>query len=115
MEAQETIKEKLLDTAGDLVETYRELITLRVVENASLGISVSIVGTIVLVLSCFTLLFAAVGLAWWVGESLNDLKAGFFIVGAGFMVIAIVLLTTSGKLIIPAIRNIMIRKFYDED
>jgi hypothetical protein len=118
METQEPeIKptEKLLTTAGQMIETYRDLISLTVVENVSLGVSVSVVGIVSLVFSCFVMLFGALGAAWWIGESMNNMKAGFFIAGSAFLLILLVILVSAKKGLIPFIRNVVIKKIYEED
>ena len=86
-EVQEKPSDKLINTAGQLIETYRDLISLTIVEKVSLGASVSVVGILSLVFGCFVMLFAALGAAWWIGESMNNMKAGFFIAGSAFLLI----------------------------
>lgn len=115
MNDEEKPTEKIVEAAGKMIETYRELITVNVVQQVSLGASVSAVGLFSLILVVLTLLFVGLGSAWWVGESLSDMKAGFFIVGGVFVAIMLIILAMAKKMIIPAIRNTIIRKMYDED
>jgi uncharacterized membrane protein len=115
METAAKDKERLVDVGSDLVEAYRNLITIKIVEHTSMGASVGIIGLLGLVTGMFILLFAGLGAAWWLGEYLNNMKAGFFIVGGIYVVILIVLLATSKKVIVPQIRNLIIRKIYDQD
>jgi hypothetical protein len=115
MEEQEKPTEKLLATAGHIFETYRDLMSLTVVENVSMGASVSVVGLLTLVFSCFVILFGALGAAWWIGESMNNMKAGFFIAGSGFLLILIILLATAKKGLIPFIQNMVIKKAYEKN
>ena len=117
MEAQEEHErptEKLISTASEMITTYRELISLILVENLSLGVSISIVGIVTLVIVCFVLLFGALGLAWWIGESMNNMKAGFFISGSAFLLLLLIVLVSAKKGIMPWIRNIVIKKVYEE-
>lgn len=118
MEGQETkppkVTDKLFSTAGEMIETYRDLISLTVVENVSLGVSVSVVGVISLVFVCFVMLFGALGAALWIGESMNNMKAGFFIAGSGFLLILFIILVSARKGLIPMIRNMVIKKIYEE-
>src|SRR5688572_22701314 len=93
--------ERLVDIGGDLIEAYRDLITIKVVEHTSLGASVSAVGLVALVLAMFVLLFAGLGSAWWLGESLANMKAGFFIVGGVYTLVFALLLMTSRKVFVP--------------
>ena len=48
MEENKNTSEKLVDAVGNWIETYRNLLTLRVVEHASEGASISILGIIAL-------------------------------------------------------------------
>ncbi len=115
MEEEKNSSEKWIDNAENLIETYRDLITIRIVGHASLGGSYGIFGILALILILCIILFLGLGTAWWVGEILNNRMAGFFIVGGGYLVFLTVLLLMARKLIIPAIRNLIIKKIYDED
>ncbi len=107
--------EKLISTAREMIETYRDLASLTVVENVSLGVSVSVVGLVLLVFVCFVMLFGALGAAWWIGESMNNMKAGFFIAGSAFLLILLIVLISARNGLIPFIRNIVIKKMYEKD
>jgi hypothetical protein len=115
MEEQKNSADKIVEAAADLVETYRNLATVRIVEQTSLGASVSIVGILVLLVVVFVLLFLGVGLAWWAGETLDNMKAGFFIVGGFYALVLLIMLLTARKVLLPNIRNLLIRKIYDQD
>lgn len=114
-ETQERPTEKLISTGREMVETYRDLISLILVENLSMGVSISVVGIISLVFICFVLLFGALGAAWWIGESLNNMKAGFFIAGSAFLLILLIILLSARKGLMPFIRNLVIKKMYEKD
>ncbi|HTF19675.1 MAG TPA: hypothetical protein VK658_16495 [Chryseolinea sp.] len=104
----------LIDAVGDMVETYRRLVNVRIVENAAVGGSLSIVGVLLLVMGVFVLLFSGLGAAWWIGDALQNMKAGFFIVGGFYLFILAILLLTASSVILPWLRNIIVRKIYDE-
>jgi len=112
---QKKDNETWIDSASDLVDTYRDLITIRVVEHTSQGISITIVGVISLIIAVFVLLFTGLGSAWWLGEYLDNMKAGFFIVGGIYLLLFLLILATSRKLWIPQIRNTIIKKIYEQD
>ncbi len=107
--------ETWIDNTGDLIDSYRNLITIRVVEHSSLGISISIIGVMYVIITVFILLFAGLGSAWWIGEQLNNMKAGFFIVGGFYVLLFLTLVATSTKIWIPYIRNAIIKKIYEQD
>lgn len=108
-------QDNLVDAAGDLVETYRNLITVRVIEHTSLGASVSILGIVTLFVIVFVLLFCGVGVAWWIGDSMDNMKAGFFIVGGFYGIVLAIILLTANRLLIPSLRNLIIKKIYEQD
>jgi hypothetical protein len=115
MENEEKPAHKIVEVAGKMIETYRSLITVNVVERASLGVSWSVVGVLIAILCVFVLLFAGLGSAWWLGERMDNMKAGFFIVGGFYLVLFLVVALTAKSLIIPPLRNLFIKKVYDED
>lgn len=112
-EKHEKPTEKLVHTAGQMIETYKDLITLTVVENASLGVGVSVIGVVALIFICFVLLFGALGAAWWIGEAMNNMKAGFFIAGSAFLLLFLIVLASAKSGLIPMIRNMVIKKIYE--
>lgn len=114
-EQEKNKSEKWIDGAENLIETYRDLITIRIVGHASLGASFGILGIITLLIILCIMLFLGLGAAWWVGEAMNNRIAGFFIVGGAYLVLLTTLLLMARKIIIPAIRNIIIKNIYDED
>lgn len=108
-------QDSIIDAAGDMIETYRDLITVRIVEHTSTGASISIVGIVSLIILVFVLLFSGMGVAWWIGDRMENVKAGFFIVGGFYTLLLIILLATAKSFVIPNIRNIIIRKMYEQD
>lgn len=115
MEEEKKSGEKILDLAGDMVENYRNLITIKVVEHSSLAAAASILGIFLLVIAVFVLLFAGIGFAWWLGEELANMKAGFFIVGGVYTIILLILILISKKVLLPSLRNTIIKKIYEKD
>jgi hypothetical protein len=113
MEENKNTTEKIVDAASDWIETYRNLLTIKIVEQASQGASVSIIGIFALLAVIFILLFIGLGAAWWVGETLDNMKAGFFIVGAVYLTLLVIVLALAKRVLIPGIRNIIIRKIYE--
>ena len=103
----------IIDAVGDMVETYSCLIKVRMVESAAIGGSVSVVGVLLFIVSIFVLLFTGLGAAWWIGDAMENMKAGFFIVGGFYLLIMVTVLLTAGTLILPWLRNLIVRKFYE--
>jgi hypothetical protein len=115
MEAEKKSSEKLVEAVSDWIETYRNLVTLRIVEKSSQSVSASVLGVLAAVIIIFVLLFIGLGSAWWMGERLENMKAGFFIVGGIFSIVLLILLLMAKKVLIPGIRNLIIKKMYEQD
>jgi hypothetical protein len=105
---------KWVENAADLVEAYRNLIAIKIVEHSSKGASLGLLGMIAMVVSVFVLLFTGLGSAWWLGEYFNNMKAGFFIVG-GVYIIALSVLMLVRKGLMRGIRNLIIKIIYEQD
>jgi len=105
---------KWVESAADLVEAYRHLIAIKIIEHTSFGASLSLMGILSLVVAVFILLFTGLGSAWWLGEYFNNMKAGFFIVGGVYIVVLLLLLATR-KVLLQRIRNLIIKTIYEHN
>ena len=115
MEEGKNSTDKWVNSITDLIDSYRNLISVKVVEHTSLGISLSIIGLLSMIMAVFVLLFTGIGSAWWLGEYLQNMKAGFFIVSGFYTLVFIILLLTSPGIWIPRIRNAIIKKIYEQN
>jgi hypothetical protein len=114
-EEDRTTQDNLIDATSDMLETYRQLVKVKVIEGTSVGASISIVGLMFLAISVLVILFAGLGAAWWIGDKLENMKAGFFIVGGIFCVILVTGLLMANSVIIPSLRNLIIKKIYEHN
>ena len=76
MEEKKTTTEQWVEGIENIAETYRSLITVRVVEQTSLGATLSFLGIIFLMFTICILIFLGLGTAWWVGKELNNPAGG---------------------------------------
>lgn len=104
---------EIVDHTGDLIDTYYRLFVVNATDKgskvASIGITVIVMGLI----SFTALLFAGVGFAIWIGEYLQNMKAGFFLAAALFILLLCLFAAIREKVISPIIRNKIIRKLYE--
>jgi uncharacterized membrane protein len=115
MTTNQSNQEKWVDNVADLIDSYRQLIALRLVQHSSQGISIGVIGILSMLMGVFVLLFVGLGAAWWLGEYLNDMKIGFFIIGGSYLLILTIVLLSSHKILIPRIRDVIIKKIYEQD
>ena len=107
--------DKIVESTEDILETYRNLVSISLVEYTSLGASASLVGIVYLVFIVFALLFVGLGSAWWLGEVMNNMKAGFFIVSGAFACILIITMLLAKRTLVPFLRNLIIKEIYAQD
>ena len=105
--------DELIEHAGDYVETYYKLGLLKLTEKSTTAGSAIIASLFVAVLVIFFLLFLGMGLSWGIGNLLNSIVAGYFIVAGIYLVITICVVMMRKKIIDPFLRNFLVRKIYE--
>lgn len=102
--------EKLVAAAGDLAETKIELIKLKTAGKVSSSLS-SIISIIVLLFFCMiALLILSFGLAYMIGNRLQNISYGFFIVGGIYVVIGLLLYANRKSWVQEPLTNIFVDK-----
>ena len=105
--------EQLTEHVKEYAEAYLKLGALKVTDKATGFASVSIMGILLCFLSLCILFFLGIGAALWLGESMNNIKAGYFIVAGFYFIITIILIAFRESLLYPLIRNFIIRKVFE--
>jgi hypothetical protein len=110
MEDNVNLIESLLEKAVDYGKTTYELEKLKVLDKSS-GVASSLIPhSFVCVLIASFMLFLSLGLALWLGEVLGRIFYGFFIIGAFYAFIAIVMRFFMLKWLKKIIRNYIIKQ-----
>lgn len=113
----EDLKEKTVDLAKhieDLAETFYHLTVVNIAQKASRIAAGTIFSVSLGVLCIFSVLFLGFAFAWWMGDVVNS-RAGGFLLGASlFLLLMIFIFFLGKKTIFPFIRNLIIRKIYDD-
>ena len=120
MQEQKTKTEEIKDEAkdivnhiGDFLETYYQLLTVRLAKTV-VDVTSSLINSIILALLGFLFLsFVSLGLAWWLGNVVDNRAGGFFITAGIYLVIIGLLIIMRKKLIFPFLRNFLTRKIYE--
>ena len=105
--------ENVAENIEGIVKDYYNLSVLKAVDKGSKLGSMFIVALLLGALAFFTFLFAGIGAAYWIGQALDNPMYGFFIVAGFLLLIFILLVALKGKVIIPFLRNIIIKNIYD--
>jgi len=118
MEIYDEIKARTEDIFDDItnhIEARWNLGVLNASEKAAEAISSITFGLIIGAIGAFILLFLSLGVAWLIGQSLNNLAAGFFIVAAFYALVGGILFMAKDTLVKVPVINMFIKKFYYEN
>lgn len=103
----------LKDHGREYVQSYADLAKAKATKGASTAVSAIVVGVVAFFFAFFFLFFIGFGLAWWAGTLVDSRVAGFFIVAGFFLLLTLLLFALRKKVIVPMIRNLIIRKVYE--
>lgn len=104
----------LTDDIGELFELYYKLGNITVTEKASSAVSASLTMIMIMFFSMFSLLFAGLGIGWFFGQLLDSIIAGYLIVAGIFALLVMLTMALRKKYLFPLIRNIIIKKIYEQ-
>lgn len=114
MEDLKTKATHLKDHAGDYLKTTVELAKAKATKGASDAVAGVTIAIAALVLGIFFLAFLFTALAWWLGNILESPALGFLCVAGLFLVLIVLIFALRKKVIVPLIRNAIIRAIYDK-
>jgi len=104
----------IINHAGDYAETFYKLSLVRASKKVSDVGSAVVNSILIFFISLCILLFASMAAAWWLGNVLNSPALGFLLVASFYLLLVFVLILMRKKIITPFIRNLFIRKIYEE-
>ena len=107
--------EKLLATAGELAETKIELAKLRATGKISGALSSIIALIMVIVFGTGAMTILSFGLAYLIGNALENVSYGFFIVGAVYALVGWLVYVKRQQWIQQPLRNLFIDKIAGND
>jgi hypothetical protein len=112
----ENIKSKtqqLKDHVADYASTYLQYSVVNATDKAAGAAAGGVTAIALTILGFFILLFLSMGLGFWIGQALDNVYAGFFIVAGFYLLIAVLLLALQKKVIAPFIKNKVIQMVYE--
>ena len=118
MEIYNDIKDKtedIFDDLGNHLEARWNLGVLNAAEKTAEAVSSAASAIIIGVITTFVLFFLSLGLAWVIGQSLNNLAYGLFIVAGIYAIVGFIVYQLRNNLIKIPVINALIHKFYYED
>jgi hypothetical protein len=113
MENKEIHMEELFEKLRDYADTRIELFKLKGINKVSGFMSSVIAGLVLVILLTFVLLCVTIGLALLIGALVGKTYLGFFIVGALYLIIGLVIYSKRVKIIKTPISNKLIKELID--
>lgn len=102
--------EKLVASVSNAAETKVELMKLKVAGKISSSLSNLVAIMMVLVFGGAALTIISFGFAYWIGSELNNVYAGFFIVGGFYALVGLLIYANRKKWVQDPLANLFIDK-----
>jgi hypothetical protein len=102
------------DSAEGMFRTYYKLGVATVTKKGADAAAAAVSGILMAVTGLLGFLFAFIGLAFWLGTLVNSTAGGFLIVAGFFILLMVLVMALKAKVIFPMIRNIIVKKVYEE-
>ncbi len=116
-EVKDNLKTKVDSLVGhvtDYAETKFDLTLLKTTDKVASTLSSATSAVIVGILAFFVFLFASLGAAWWLGQLVNNVAEGYFIMAGFFIFITLIAFLFRKTLFKPLVTNIFLKHLYDK-
>ena len=110
MEELKTRTEQLTNHIGELLETYYQLTLVTATEKATRAATGSFSMALIGIFCICILLLMGIGLSVWLGDLLNNAAAGYFLTGAFYILMLVILYALRKKIFYSYIRDYIVRK-----
>jgi hypothetical protein len=114
MEDLKTKASHLKEHTSEYVQTYIQLVKAKATKTTSNAVAGIAIGVSLFFLALFFMIFAFSAAAWWLADIFNSPALGFLTVAGFFLFIIILIFALKKKVIVPLIRNTVIKKVYEE-
>lgn len=106
--------EMLYEKAENYTKTSIDLVKLKAIDKTSEIISsLAVVISVAFIVAIFTL-FLNIGIALWIGDELNNMALGFFIVSAFYLIVGIIIFINRNSFIKVPIDNLIVGKLLEK-
>ncbi len=114
----EELKDKttdLIEHVEDIASTYYKLALVTATQKATNATSMALVVVVTGILGFSAFMFFGMALSWWLGTLVNSRPLGFVLGALFFLLVLIIVIMLRKKIIFPLIRNLIIRKTYEQE
>jgi hypothetical protein len=115
MENIATNIDRLYQQAKQYSNTSLEIVKLKAVDKVSDMVSSLAVSLIMVLIVALFSLFLNIGIAMWIGKTLENYAVGFFIVSSFYLVVGIIVYAFRKTIIKDSVDNFVIKKLLTSD
>lgn len=112
MEVKENLLESLIDSAEEFGKTSLELLKYKALDKATFAISTLVLNISVFLIALLFIIMLSIGVSLWIGEALNKLYVGFFIVSGFYALCGAAFYFFFGESIKKLVSNIVIKQIF---
>ena len=110
MEKQPNALGALFESAGDYLETRVDLLKLKTIDKSSDIISTVVSSMVITLVVAFGVFILNIGISIWLGAVLGQMWYGFFIVGAFYLLLAVLLFVFKNKWLKGPVNDLIVKK-----
>lgn len=115
MEGKENVLGSLIDSAEEFGKTSFELLKYKALDKATFAVSTIVLNVTVAFIAVLFVIIFSIGLSVWIGDALDQMYLGFFIVSAFYAFCAVAFYFFFGKSIKRLVSNIILKQVFKDN
>jgi hypothetical protein len=115
MEGKENVLESLIESAEEFGKTSIELLKYKALDKATFIASSIVLNITVFFIAVLFVIMSSIGASLWIGEALDKIYLGFFIVSAFYALCAISFYFFFGQSIKRLVSSIILKQIFKEE
>ena len=115
MEPNESPLDQIITHAEDYLKTRQQLTQHVITEKVVVLTSTLVTGYVLFTVFVLAAFFSSLGLALWISHETNDPLMGYWLVGAGYFVMGLLLVIFRKSILKTPLMNAMVKNIYNEN
>jgi len=115
MEPNESPLDQIITHAEDYLKTRQQLTQHVITEKVVVLTSTLVTGYVLFAVFVLAAFFSSMGLALWISHETNDPLMGYWLVGAGYFVMGLLLVIFRKSILKTPLMNAMVKNIYNEN
>ncbi len=115
MEGKDNVLESLIESAEEFGKTSLELLKYKALDKATFAVSSIVLNVTVFLIAILFVIMLSIGASLWIGEALDRVFLGFFIVSAFYALCALAFYFLFGPSIKRLVSGIILKQIFKEN